>query len=384
MITLTAQHAVSPAIANVSEDMHLRDLEPSAGNYEAYAVFSELDSSSSPNNFLGLVPQSIALQYPLRIFADLVPSLRTVSVHQHTPLDQVLTQFNQNRVETLTVIDVDAHFCGGITRRSHVETLLTHHQRIVETLQREVEERRQVEQELNARLQQQITDTSELHSRYQLRLKNLGSALTYTEQRERQRLALELHDYLAQLLIVSRLKLGEARPFAQNSPLEKILHNMDSVLQAAITYTRSLTAELNPTVLMHAGLIAALHWLREHMSHNGLQVEIQTDAQDYDLAKTQETLIYQTIRDLLFNVLKHAEVKHATVRLKKEEDDQLRVTVSDAGRGFDPTRFLLEESTPTKLGLTSIRERLQTVQASMDIESAPEHGTTITLLIPRP
>jgi signal transduction histidine kinase len=121
------------------------------------------------------------------------------------------------------------------------------------------------------------------------------------------------------------------------------------------------------------------------MIHHGLNVAMNCGGiQDLKVPEDQAILLYQSTRELFFNVMKHADTNHATLTLGKEEG-MLRISVGDEGKGFHPTngtatRPFTEQS--MKFGLFSIRERMISLGGSFEIESQPIHGTTASLILP--
>jgi DNA-binding NarL/FixJ family response regulator/anti-sigma regulatory factor (Ser/Thr protein kinase) len=214
------------------------------------------------------------------------------------------------------------------------------------------------------------------------RLRALASELTLAEQRERKRLAGELHDYLAQMLALGRMKIGQLRPTLVSVPhAAEPVREIDELFKNALSYTRSLMAKLSPPVLDELGLPAALAWLAEQMPLHGLSVEVRLAQDDVTLPDDEGVLLFQSVRELLINVAKHAGTDRATVALRVDEQRRLHVSVEDRGRGFEPAAI---EAKPSgeHFGLFSVRERMQAMGGWLDIRSAIGRGTTVTLVLP--
>lgn len=209
------------------------------------------------------------------------------------------------------------------------------------------------------------------------RLRGLAQELTLTEQRERQRIASELHDYLAQMLVVTRLKMNQATHMMARDPACDILKEADGLIDQCLTYTRTLVAELMPPTLRQFGLGAGLRWLGEAMRQQGLEVEVRVPAVTPPMSEDSTRLLYQSVRELLFNVLKHAGTRHATVTMKENAGGQLKISVEDDGEGCDPSMVM--EAKSGKFGLFSIRERMEAIDGWMEVESKPGAGTRVTL-----
>lgn len=251
-----------------------------------------------------------------------------------------------------------------------------------ESLERELRDRTRVEEELrwitNELESRVVTRTADLvHS--QARLRALASELVLTEQRERRRLATDLHDYLAQLLVLARLKLSQALPKTAAGPASELLLQAQDALKQALTYTRTLVADLTPPVLREFGLPAALIWLGDHMRPHGLSVTVTIEEEAISLPEDQAVLLFQSVRELLMNVSKHAGTDQATVTLSKAEGKVLRIVVEDRGQGFDVTAG---DRPTAQFGLFSIRERMQVMGGTLETDSAPGRGTKALLSLP--
>jgi signal transduction histidine kinase len=212
-------------------------------------------------------------------------------------------------------------------------------------------------------------------------LRAMATELSQTEERERRRLARMLHDDLQQLLAATKYHAGALQGRLSDEALRKRLAKVIDLLDQSIKTSRSLTIELSPPILYDAGLPAALNWLARWMqSKHGLRVEVRADEAAGPQSEETRIFLFQAARELLFNVTKHADVKRARVELRRREDGQVQLIVQDQGTGFDPA----ERQGPSSggFGLFSIRERLEMLGGRMEIDSAPEAGTRITLLTP--
>ena len=234
-------------------------------------------------------------------------------------------------------------------------------------------------------LEQKVTErTSELLES-ESRLRVLSTELNLAEQRERKRLATDLHDYLAQLLVLCRMSLGQAKRIGLPARAEDLIKQTDVMLAEALTYCRTLMAELSPPVLQEEGLPAGLRWLAEHMKNQDLAVTLKIDeVGELPIPDDRAVLLFQSVRELLINVAKHGTVRTATVRMT-HENGLLQLVVRDEN-GFDLAAMAPEKISPmsSKFGLFSIRERMKALGGSFDIRSAPGQGTTVTLGLPLP
>ena len=214
-------------------------------------------------------------------------------------------------------------------------------------------------------------------------LRALATELGQVEERERRRLAVVLHDHLQQLLVGAKYNLasatGKARPAAKQAAVDDVVR----ILDEAIEVTSSLTAELSPPTLHEHGLVAALEWLSGQMKKKqGLRVDVRADQAAEPAAEAVRIFLYHAVRELLFNVVKHAGVKHAHVSVARLGDDKVQVTVEDRGAGFEPRQLEVGRPGSGGFGLFSIREGLSYLGGRMSVESAAGRGTRFTLVAP--
>jgi len=236
-------------------------------------------------------------------------------------------------------------------------------------------------QQLNEQLETEVSARTRELTQSHERLRALAKELNLTEQRERKKIADELHDHLAQLLVLGKMKLGQSR--RQTGSPEKrdaLIAETDEVLSDALTYTRTLVVELSPPILYEFGLPAALKWLGERMQRHGLAVTVHGEMESPKLPDDQTVPLFQSIRELLMNAAKHAKSGTATVRLEWRSGE-LRVDVRDEGVGFDLTAAGTP-AMPLQFGLFSIRERMRALGGRFELDSTPGQGTTATLVLP--
>ena len=237
----------------------------------------------------------------------------------------------------------------------------------------DITQRKNSELELRAASARLKRRTEQVHA--------LSSALTMAEEGERKRLSRILHDDLQQRLFAAHMRIGQA----QSQPSDTAagaLEQAATKIDDAIKTTRNLSSELNPPVGKES-LQDAFQWLGLQMEEAyGLSVTVDVEEPDVSAEKNVCVLLLRTARELLFNVVKHAEVEAATLILT-ETDTGVRVVVEDEGVGFD----LAELSDATKqeggLGLYSVRDRIEMIGGLFEIDAAPEQGTRVTIEVPR-
>lgn len=235
----------------------------------------------------------------------------------------------------------------------------------------------EAQQTMMATLEQQVEERT-------AQVRSLASLLTLAEQEERRRLAQILHDDLQQCLYGIQMKLffiGDS--VAASIQPDLAVHTQEAYqwLEDAIKTVRQITVDLSPPVLQGEGLVDALAWLANNLQKvYGFTVVVDAEHNFVAIDEDMRVLLFQIVRELLFNVIKHANTDNATVTLREDTAGQLVIIVEDQGRGFDVE--IAEASHDDGFGLFSVRERLGLFGGQMLINSAPNQGTRITLSIP--
>jgi PAS domain S-box-containing protein len=213
------------------------------------------------------------------------------------------------------------------------------------------------------------------------RLRTLASEASLAEERERRRVATELHDRIAQPLAMAKLRLQALLPRVADPTLAGPVGEVCELLDKALGDTRSLTFEISSPILYDLGFEPALEWLAEQLgARHGVACAFDDDGAPKPLAEDLRVVLYQAVRELCTNLVKHAHARTARIRVRRV-DDSLQVEVSDDGVGFPPD----VEGRPLStrgFGLFSVRERLQHLGARLVIDSTPGQGSRVTLVAP--
>jgi PAS domain S-box-containing protein len=290
----------------------------------------------------------------------------------------------------------DRHFQGE-TRVAHadgtirdVEVLGIHHILPGQHLfvLHDVSERLRVEEallRLNATLERQVAERSAEAEERAQKLQALALQVTEAEERERRRIAEILHDELQQILVSTGFKVAILQRVVREEPSLVLLRNVSQLLHDAIQVSRRLSHELYPPPLHRFGLLPALQWLARQMKEKHA-LEVQLEGKDESGEPTPEnealhTFLFRAVRELLFNVVKHAGILSARVRVARC-GEQLQVEVADEGRGFDPRPVEGERGPSTGLGLFQIDERIGYFGGRLEVVSAPGRGSRFILSIP--
>jgi PAS domain S-box-containing protein len=252
-----------------------------------------------------------------------------------------------------------AHVTAGAVREADDRTTA------IRWIIRDISEQHRAERELRA-------------SRRRIRL--MASKLALVEERERRRIASDIHDHISQSLAVAKLRLGmmrEAVPLSHKPALDEVR----SLLSEVIAQTRTLTFELSPAVLYELGLGAAIEWLLEQRAGYGIKFEFHNESADLRLQRDTAITLFQAAREVLANIIKHSGATGATFRLS-HDDNNVRIEVQDNGTGFPVEETLSRKPQELGLGLVSMRERIVHLGGSVEIQSEPGNGTRVFLAVP--
>ncbi len=214
-------------------------------------------------------------------------------------------------------------------------------------------------------------------------LKSTALELTHAEQRERQRLAEMLHDHVQQLLVGAQLKIALLATAMNQKQLRETAREATGILNEAIVQTRTLAVELSPPVLFEGGLVPALEWLGQwmHQKH-GLTIRLTASDKGLEAGDEQTRLmLFSAVRELLFNVTKHAKVTDASVQVQRV-GDQIQIVVEDKGTGCATLQGNTAGHTGDNLGLFNIRQRLDLIGGRFEVDSTPGKGCRFTLQAP--
>jgi PAS domain S-box-containing protein len=213
-------------------------------------------------------------------------------------------------------------------------------------------------------------------------LRSLAGELTTAEQRERKNLSKILHDGLQQFLVAAKMRTACLAGEITDHEAKQSALTVENLLSESINVSRSLAAELCPPAL-DSGILSGMEWLSNFMANkHGLHVNLIIELDSPVLAEDVKVFLFESVRELLLNVVKHAKVASATVRLCHEGARKLRIMVSDSGAGFDAGGVLSGRNGGKGLGLFSIHERIGLFGGHLEVESSPGSGSTFSLIAP--
>ena len=231
---------------------------------------------------------------------------------------------------------------------------------------RDITWRKQVEEELH-------------QSREQLR--RLADYLQTAREKERARIARELHDEFAQALTALKMDLAWLAKKLPDEPpaLREKARSMAELIDRTVEATRRVIAELRPGLLDSLGLAAAIEWQAEEFAQRtGIEVELHGTDQDIALHPDLATALFRIFQEALTNVARHAQATRVVVRLEASLDEVV-LMVRDNGKGITESQV----ADPESLGLMGMRERAAAWGGTITFEGVPGQGTTVTVRVPR-
>lgn len=218
---------------------------------------------------------------------------------------------------------------------------------------------------------------------YQTQLRLLTTELTSAEERERRRIAIGMHDHITQALSFSYIEMGALREMVPTHELVEHIDKIRMVIGKAAEDCQSLTFELSPPVLYELGLPAAIEYIAEHFQHeHGISVEVEvTGPRLLPITDDLRALLFRAIQELLVNIVKHASAEEVVISLSTDRS-YIYITITDDGQGFEAAQLVNARKTAGGFGLFSIRERLAHIGGTLAIQSAPNRGTEVRMIIP--
>jgi signal transduction histidine kinase len=207
--------------------------------------------------------------------------------------------------------------------------------------------------------------------------------LTVAEERERRRIAADLHDHVQQSLASARLQLAAARKPQPHDKLTAALDAISESLRETLQETRQLVFDLSSPSMNEIGLGAAIsEWLHEQVERrHGLKTEFADELRDASMDEDVRAILFRSVRELLANAIKHARATTISVALRSE-NGYLKITVQDDGVGCDPDTIWDTMGYQGGFGLFSIRERMSDLGGELEIASEPGKGCRVVLTAP--
>lgn len=215
----------------------------------------------------------------------------------------------------------------------------------------------------------------ELHKK---QLQQLTVELSNTEERERRRIAAELHDRIGQALAMSQIKIQSLRSRESSMEIQHELEELNETISQTINDTQTLIFELSPTILYDLGLEPAIAWLVEHIeNHHPITIRYQYDQVSENLDHDLRTFLFRAVRELLINIVKHASASQAIVRIEHIQNT-LCIDIEDNGIGINK----IADPNKNGFGLFYIRERVALYKGLFLLDTCEIEGTCISIIVP--
>jgi signal transduction histidine kinase len=213
-------------------------------------------------------------------------------------------------------------------------------------------------------------------------LRAMAFELTKAEERERQAIARDLHDGLGQTLAIAKIKLSNLSTSVLDKEAASTIAVVEKLIDQSNRSVRSLAEQLTPPVLYDLGLLPALEWLVEQMERDfDLRCDITANIELEPLDQSVRAILFRAVRELLLNIVKHANVGLTPVRIDiSTGDEQLQIVVTDTGKGFDPDN--VKRTLVGGFGLLNVRERLAYIGGTIHIDSKCGEGTRVLMTAP--
>ncbi|MFC2062993.1 PAS domain S-box protein [Chloroflexota bacterium] len=223
--------------------------------------------------------------------------------------------------------------------------------------------------------------TAEQLITYQKELRALTSQMSLAEERERRRIAIDLHDRVGHNLATCSMQISELKAREHTKHTKKDLEELHTSIRNLIKEIRSLTFEFSSPILYELGFEAAIEHLTEQFQdQHHVLFDFNTSGKVTSISDDIKIILFRIIRELLVNIIKHAKASRASVDIHTRDDDMV-ITVADDGIGFNTSIIRFNRKTNKGLGIFSIYERLHYINGDIKIESRVGQGTKVIITI---
>jgi signal transduction histidine kinase len=218
--------------------------------------------------------------------------------------------------------------------------------------------------------------------RAQASLREYIGKITQGQEDERKRLARELHDETLQSIIALNQRVQLAKQLVGEENIQESLVEIQQMIDHTMQELRRLTRALRPLYLEDLGLVAALEMLAQETGEiSGIPVRFYQRGSESRLPDQAEIAIYRIVQEALSNITRHAQAESAAISLVYQPDEVL-LTITDDGRGFEVSDNLTEFSTNGHFGLLGICERAELIGAKINIQSEKGKGSQLYIQLP--
>lgn len=228
-------------------------------------------------------------------------------------------------------------------------------------------------------LQKELSEMSHKVQAAQEGLHDYIGAITAAQEEERARLARELHDDTIQAVVALKQRVQLAQRSVKDQAGKQSLQELESLAEQTVQNLRRLTRALRPIYLEDLGLVTALDMLARETSQNSdLVVNFEKSGNERRLPREVELSLYRIAQEALTNVVRHAKATQADLQIHFGEQE-ITLHVTDNGVGFEIPKSPTDFAPSGHFGLLGIHERADLIGARLELESALDHGTRLTV-----
>ncbi|MFQ5860436.1 MAG: ATP-binding protein [Dehalococcoidia bacterium] len=216
------------------------------------------------------------------------------------------------------------------------------------------------------------------------RVEQLLAKTVLAQEEERKRVSVELHDSVAQWLVGASYRIQTCNALLARTSDPKVIRELQEIattIQESVKALREVMVGLHPPDLDELGFVPALGQMMEGLKREGIGAQLQVDGTPVRLPPHMETAVYRVVQEAITNVRKHAAATQVKAKLWFDPD-QIRVEISDNGKGFDLFHTLGSALSQRHMGLLGMRQRVETLGGSLRIRSNYGAGTSVLLTLP--
>jgi signal transduction histidine kinase len=227
------------------------------------------------------------------------------------------------------------------------------------------------------RLKQQRQLDAELIKQQDLR----GRAVLEAEEKERIRIARDLHDGVGQLLSAARMQVSGLDHLVKdaNESNKSSFQNALKLLDDSVKEVRGVSHSMIPNALLRSGLVAAVREFVDRLSNERMKIDLQIVGLQERLEPQMETVLYRVLQEIVSNTVKYSQAQNLSIQLIRHEQE-ITLMVEDNGKGFNVAEVMNSEK--AGIGIKNIISRVNYLNGEVIFDSSPNNGTTITVEIP--
>jgi signal transduction histidine kinase len=254
-----------------------------------------------------------------------------------------------------------------------------------QALARSLDATRRARDELERRVEERTRELERLNQELRVRDQTRGRLLRKVigaQEEERRRIARELHDQTCQTLAALGMRCQAALGAGGSEALRDGLAEARALAQRTLDDVHRVIFDLRPSVLDDLGLFAAVRWVAErHLTSQGVAVRCEFDGADDRLPPETETALFRAVQEAVVNVARHARAQNVLIQASRR-NDAIEIEIEDDGCGFAAGALATADPSGRGLGLLGIRERLDLLGGTAEIDSAPGLGARVVLRAP--